>query len=238
MGSTSATRSTVEGITVSPFVTSRGLRVTEDDIAKAGQVKLLKADTGDHYITDEKDLTIEHFTKNRWVVIPTSEERMLSIGSADFFTLQEARKGAAAIRIARRRLAQAHADAEAQIRGFESADDEAEFTIRGENLAKVATKLVEKSLTHLDARDLTWDGKINEIVVADSALRWVWVLWADIAEGHEYKAAMARVRESAERVVLQKARYIADHNRREDVCEMQASARVAEGELWGYGYGW
>lgn len=239
MGSTSAIRSTVEGIEVTPFVTSTGLHVNQDDIDTAGQVKLVKVE-GDsvYYRTDENDLTIERFGRMWTVIDANTLDGNDGWGSADFFTLQEARKGAAAIRVANRRLRKEQADFDSRQRGFESSEDEARFTVYGENLANVATKLAATANAQLGLRDLRYEDEINKMHVADKALQYVWMLWNALEAGTEYKAAMASVQENAQRRVLSMARYAADRARRDDLCELGACARVAEGELWGYGYGW
>lgn len=229
-----ATRTTDESVRISPFVTSLGVEVTKDDVNAAGQVKLRKLPELLGYTTDEGDFTIDNEGKGLWMVTFNADEE-------DYFEatgLQQARKAAAAYRIALRRLDRERADLEARSRGFESASDEVDFQIKGENLTKVAAKLVASANSKLGYGDLTWSQKVNGVVEAERALHWVARLWYLLGEGMEWKQALANVRSSAEQVAMQKARYIADHARTEDLCELQAAAKVADSELWGYGFSW
>lgn len=231
-----ATRTTVH-VEISSFVTAQGLHCTKEDIAGAESAKVRPADDGSmyDYLTDEGHFGIVRDSDGFWGVhhVEAGDEF-----EAEFRTFQEARRAIAALRRMYRRFEKESADTEARSRGFESAEDEARFQVYGENLTATATKLVAQAHTHLDARDLTWDQKINEVLVADDALRYVWMLWNQLEAGVEYKEAMQAVRDAGQRQVMSKARYAASNARREDLAELQAAARVAEGELWGYGYGW
>lgn len=224
-----ATRTTVD-VWISPFVTSTGVAVTDEDVDGAGQVNLRKGDGV--YVTDEGDLEIERSGKGLWMVKAYEES---GVGFAEFTGLQEARKGAAAIRRTKARLRRERENAEAQAEGFKDDSDRNWFEGSGRRLADVATNLAATANSTLGVRELTWNSAVSAVVTADEALRYVGYLWNLLGEGGDYREAMAQVEAEAAKDTLRKARYAADHTRLEDACAMQASARVADGELWGFG---